>query len=151
MKESGLTQNQPQPHYDHFVVFLDSINQATMTEQYKYETSLMASEKCDVSDAEYRSWGGDIWPPKRKHQNGELARLWRPESVQIVTARKCNIKHHRQSSCSPVSLSCHPIQLRYGEDAWKELSRWALVLPPNTVKIRGGSSSPQSSCAIQHK
>ena len=54
-KESGLTRNQPQPHYDHFVVFLDSIDQATMTEQYKYKASLTASEKCDVSDTEYRS------------------------------------------------------------------------------------------------
>ena len=54
-KESGLTRNQPQPHYDHFVVFLDSIDQATMTEQCKYEASLTASERCDVWDTEYRS------------------------------------------------------------------------------------------------
>ena len=112
-KESGLTWNQPQPHYDQFIVFLDSIDQATMTEQYEYEPSLTASERCDISDAEYRSWGGDIWLPKRKYQNGELASLWWPESVQILTARKCNIKHHRQF-----------------------YSR--LVLPPYTVKIRGG-------------
>ena len=32
----------------------------------------------------------------RQHQNGELARLWWPENVQIGTARKCNIKHHGQ-------------------------------------------------------
>ena len=111
-----------------------------MTEQYEYEASLTASERCDVPDAEYRSWGRDIWLQKRKHQNGELARLWQPESVQIVTASKCNIKHNRQNSCSTVGLSCHPIQLRKREDAWEELSRWALVLPPNTVKIRGGCS-----------
>ena len=83
-----------------------------MTEQYKYKASLTASEKCDVSDTEYRSWS-DIWPQKGKHQNGELARLSQPESVQIVTARKCNIKHHRQSSFSTVDMSSHPT---WGED-----------------------------------
>ena len=51
-KESGLTWNQLQPHYDHFVVFCDSIEQATMTEQYEYEASLTASKKCDVLDTE---------------------------------------------------------------------------------------------------
>ena len=51
-KEFGLTRNQPQPHYDHFVVFLDSIDQVTMTKQYEYEASLTASERCDVLDTE---------------------------------------------------------------------------------------------------
>ena len=34
----------PHPHYDDFVDFLDSINQATMTEQYENEVSSTASE-----------------------------------------------------------------------------------------------------------
>ena len=50
----NLTQfHQPRPHYDHF--FLDSVDQATMTDQYENEASSTASEWCDVLDADHRS------------------------------------------------------------------------------------------------
>ena len=58
-------------------------------------------------------------------------------SVQIVTARKCNMKHHRQLY-SRLVLPPYTIKIR--EDTWEELPRWAVVLPPNTVKIRGRCS-----------
>ena len=58
--------------------------------------------------------------PVWQRQKGVMSRMWSTgyrvwsstSSVEIVSARKCNIKHHWQSSCSAVSLSCHPIQLR---------------------------------------
>ena len=58
-------------------------------------------------------------------------------SVQIVTARKCNMKHHLQLY-SRLVLPPYTIKIR--EDTWEELPRWAVVLPPNTVKIRGRCS-----------
>ena len=36
------------------IFFLDSINQVTMTDQYKNEVSSTVSEWCNVSDAEYK-------------------------------------------------------------------------------------------------
>ena len=67
----------------------------------------------------------------------QVSRLWQPESAKSSTR---NPLGHQQSSCSTVSLSYRPIQLRQGENAWWGSSRWALVLPTNTVKIRGGRS-----------
>ena len=85
------------------MVFLDSIDQATITKQYENEGSSVAFEWCRCSSQSivvYHFYSQLVLPPY---------------TVKVRGGR-------------------HSTTLGEGS------SRWALVLPPNTIKIRGGRS-----------
>ena len=109
-KESGLTWNQPQPHYDHFVVFSILLTkrhwQSSTSTRPVWQRQKSVMSRIQSTDHEEAIFD-------RQRGNIKMVNWLDCGGVQIMTARKCNIKHDRQ------------------------LYSW-LVLPPYTVKIRGG-------------
>ena len=108
-----------------FLVFLDSIDQATMTKQYENEVSLVAFEWC-----RYRSqsivvlhfYSQLVLPPYTVKIRGDA---WEGSSrwALLLPPNTIKIRGGRSSFATVKLVSCHPMQLRQGEDARPDTKR----------------------------